>query len=221
MNLNELKFKHPFNMIISGMTQSGKTIFVSRLIKNWKNLLKINKNQLKILFCFKENHPNLFAKNVEFIYYKNLPNLSDLKKFSPDIVVLDDLMTDVNLEVCELFTVHSHALEISVIFIVQNLFNKNKYMRTISLNSHYFVIMKGIRNENQVEILARQTFGKKSKDVVDAFKFATQEPYGYLVFDFHPNTNRELILRTRIFEEEIPPSLARKHSIAPIYFDIS
>ena len=145
MSLDDLKFKHPFNMIISGQSQSGKTIFVCRLLKNWKKLLKIDKNKIFILWCYKENYPNFTSLDVEIIFQKNLPNISDLKKFKPDILILDDLMIDVNRETCELFTIHSHALNISVIFVVQNLFNRNPFMRTISLNSHYIIVMKALR----------------------------------------------------------------------------
>ena len=44
----------------------------------------------------------------------------------------------------------------SVIFLTQNLFHKNKHMRTISLNAHYLVLFKNPRDVEQFTTLARQ-----------------------------------------------------------------
>ena len=222
MSLNDIKFKHPFNMIVSGMTQSGKTEFVRRLLKNWQTHININKSKIKILWCFKGKYPESRVwPNIEIIFYKNLPNHADLIRYKPDIIVLDDLMNDVNQETSELFTIHSHSLGISVIFIVQNLFNKNKFMRNISTNCHYIIMMRGLRNANQVESIAKQTVPGKTKQIVKIFKQATIKPFTYLIFDFHPNSNPDYLLRTRIFKEELTTDQALKHSFAPVIFDLN
>ena len=220
MSLNDFKFCHPFTMIVCGMTQSGKTEFTSNLIRNWKILLNMKKEKLSVLWCYKQKHPSIVSSNFDIIFYKNIPEINDLERFKPDLIILDDLMTDVTANISELFTVDSHALNISVIFIVQNLFNKNKFMRTISLNTHYFVLMRGLRNESQIENLARQIFNKKSKKILDIFREVTKKPYSYLIIDVHPKSSREIAIRTRIFPEELDSSLAQIHSFAPIYFDI-
>ena len=53
------------------------------------------------------------------------------------LVVLDDLMAETDGRVTNLFTKKSHHSNTSVIYLVQNIFPKNKESRTISLNSQY------------------------------------------------------------------------------------
>src|SRR6266705_4415768 len=171
---NHLKFKHPFTCMVSGTTSSGKTHLVRRILSNWKYIIDIKLNRLKILWCFGQ-HQDLYKipiKNVDINYYEGLPSLNDIKSIAPHVIVLDDLMEDVKKDVVTLFTRGSHHMNISVFLIVQNLFNPN--LRTISLNSHYIIIMKGLRTTHQVEFLARQIFPGKSKSVLSAYKLATQ-----------------------------------------------
>jgi len=54
-------------------------------------------------------------------------------------------MNETNRSVTDLFTKGSHHRNISEIYIVQNLFNKRKEHRTISLNSHYIVVFKALQ----------------------------------------------------------------------------
>ena len=60
--------------------------------------------------------------------------------------------------VLNLFTVGSHYRNISVIFLTQNVYEKGKYARSISLNSHYFILFKNRRDQAQITHLARQIF---------------------------------------------------------------
>ena len=54
-----------------------------------------------------------------------------------------------------LFTKGSHHSNLSVLHLVQNVFDKNKHTRTISLNAHYLVIFKNPRDASQVTHSAR------------------------------------------------------------------
>jgi len=218
--MDNFKFLHPSNSIVAGMTSSGKTEFTKLLIKNWKNLININTTNLRVLWCFSEIRSIPQINNVELQFNKGIPSLESIEKIKPDLIVLDDLMDDINQDIKNLFTKVAHHRNISVVLIVQNLFNQNKQMRTISLNSHYIVLMKGIRNLQQVEILGRQIFPSKSKQLLNIFKHVTQKPFGYLVIDLHPRSNDKYRLRTRIFPEELPASLINKDSFSPIYYDI-
>lgn len=61
-----------------------------------------------------------------------------------------------------LFTKGSHHMKLSVIFIVQNLFDNAKEMRTINVNTSYFVLLKNPRDKSQIEYLGKQMLpGKK------------------------------------------------------------
>lgn len=222
MSLEDMKFQHPFTSIIAGMTSSGKTYFVRKLLNNWKQLIAVDVNVLKIMWCYNETESlsKVNASNCEIVYIKGIPNLDEIKQFKPNLIVLDDLMDDVSNEIKELFTRGSHHMNISIIFIVQNIFNQNKQMRTICLNAHYIVLTKGLRNTQQISLLGKQIFSK-SKELIEVFKHATSRPFGYLILDLHPQTKDEFRLRTRIFRDELTPNLAKYHTFAPIYYNIT
>jgi len=65
-------------------------------------------------------------------------------------------MPETNQLVANVFTKISHHRNIGVVYLTQNLFDKNKYARTISLNAHYPVLFKNPRDATQFATLARQ-----------------------------------------------------------------
>ena len=112
----------------------------------------------------------------------------------------DDFSTDDR--VTKLFTKGSHNRSLSVTYIVQNLFGKNKEQRTISLNSHYLVVFKNPRDASQVTYLAKHMYPGKTKYLQEAFKEATSIPHGYLLIDLRQETPDHLRLRTRVFPDQ-------------------
>ena len=60
--------------------------------------------------------------------------------------------------IVNLFTRGFHHRNLSVIYIVQNLFHQGKGSRSISLNSHYLVLFKNPRDKLQILTLAKQMF---------------------------------------------------------------
>ena len=108
---------------------------------------------------------------------EGLPTSLDASK--RNIVVLDDLMAETDERVTNPFTKKSHHCNTSVIYLVQNLFPKNKESRTISLNSQYIVVFKNPRDVSQMTTLAKQMYPGRVKFVQEAFADATSNPYGY------------------------------------------
>ena len=101
-----------------------------------------------------------------------------------------------------LFTEGSHHRNLSVIYIVQNLFDKGKSHRYVSLNAQYIVLFKNPRDSSQIECLSRQIYGRLSRFLSDAYRDATKVPYGYLLLDLRPETDEQFIVRTRVFKGE-------------------
>ena len=89
-----------------------------------------------------------------------------------------------------------------MLYLVQNLFPKNKESRTISLNSQYMVVFKNPRDVSQMSHLARQMYPGRVKFVQEAFKDATAVPYGYLLVDLKQDTPEDMRLRTAIFPDD-------------------
>jgi len=72
----------------------------------------------------------------------------------------------------------------------------------MSLNAHYIVIFKNPRDALQVATLARQMYPGQSKFLVEAFKNASEKPFGYLLLDLKPDTDEKYRVRTNIFPDE-------------------
>ena len=95
-------------------------------------------------------------------------------------------------------------------YIVQNLFNKNKEQRCINLNTHYIVLFKNPRDKSQVIHLAKQMYPKNTHIMQDAYKLATSEPYSYLLIDLKQDTPDHIRLRSDIFNKHQTVYLPRK-----------
>ena len=101
-------------------------------------------------------------QNIEF--YHDIPSdiLNSISASERNLVVLDYLMSSASSskQVSQIFTQEAHHRNLTVIFIVQNVFYRGNEMRTISLNSHYMVLYKYPRDKSQIRYLASQIFHK-------------------------------------------------------------
>ena len=118
-------------------------------------------------------------------------------------MIVDDLMSETNQLVADIFTKLSHHRNISILYLSQNVFDKNKYVRTITLNAHYLVLFKNPRDAGQFAILARQMYPNTSKFAMEAYADATKVPYGYILVDLKPDQDEQCRLRTNIFPGEM------------------
>ena len=192
---------HPFTAIVSGPTASGKTAWVLRLIDNVHE--KIEPVPSRIWYYYGERQ-SVF-NDYPFVHFEEgLPKLSDevFDGREPSMIVIDDHMSDVNQLVADIFTKISHHRNISVLHLTQNLFDKNKFARTISLNAHYLVLFKNPRDVGQFATFARQMYPNCWKFAVEAYQDATKDPYGYLLVDLKPDQDDRCRLRTDIFPGE-------------------
>ena len=89
----------------------------------------------------------------------------------------------------------NHHCNTSVIYLVQNLFPKNKESRTISLNSQYIVVFKNPRDVSQMTTLAKQMYPGRVKFVQEAFANATSTLYWYNLVALKQDTPEDLRLR--------------------------
>jgi hypothetical protein len=76
---------------------------------------------------------------------QGLLDLDTLDPRDKHLIILDNLMDETDQRVASLFTKKSHHRNISVMYIVQNLFHRGKHHRTINLNAHYMVLLKNPR----------------------------------------------------------------------------
>ena len=100
--------------------------------------------------------------NIEFV--EGIPTALEKDSYfdvnKRNLIVFDDQMIDASKDkrIVNLFTRGSHHRNLSVIYIVQNLFHQGKGSRSISLNSHYLVLFKNPRDKLQILTLAKQMY---------------------------------------------------------------
>ena len=214
MNLLEFEvvmfpFEGPSTFSISGTTMSGKTTWLFKVLKQ-ANVM-FNKPVHKILYCYGVwqdmfNEMESALPNISF--YKGIPISSQIEDFADgkhNIIVLDDLMIEAvsNAEIGLLFTRGAHHMQLSIIYLNQNMFCQGKYARTIALNCHYIILFQNLRDCSQIQKLGQQLFPGQGHKLLEAYKDSTHEKYGYLVIDISPHTDQHFRLRTEIFPQEI------------------
>ena len=143
--------------------------------------------------------------HIEFV--KGIPTVLKQDSYfdvnKRNLIVFDDQMMDVSKDkrIVNLFTRGSHHRNLSVIYIVQNLFHQGKGSRSISLNSHYLVLFKNPRDSSEANV-------------------SRADGFGYLLIDLKTTTQDNCRLRTNFlsseegfnqagFQENIPQELLK------------
>lgn len=192
--------------MICGPTSCGKSSFTTRFVKFLDDVTDTNFHE--IIYCAPESsYPDLSQCKTHVTFLDYIPDAGMFTDKKPRLIILDDMMREADEKVVDLFTKHSHHLGLSTIFITQNIFHKSKGMRDISLNCHYIVAFKSARDRQQVATLGRQICPGNSKYINEVFADATNEAYGYLVYDLTQTTPDHLRYRTNIFPDDTIPNI--------------
>lgn len=195
-------FHHPFTMLVSGPSSSGKSTFVKNLLENLDCF--VNAKIRKVIWCHAEKNaiPKLKNRSFTIEYVLGVPDEFINHGNEPMLIVLDDLMLEAfNAKISALFTRGSHHKNISVILITQNLFHQGKNSRDISLNAKYIVVFKNPRDKTQFHHLARQIYPENSKELLRVYKEATKTPFSYLLIDLTQGIKESLRFRSNVFEK--------------------
>ena len=116
----------------------------------------------RILWCYGE-YQTLYGTVDEVDFQQGLPDLIALDPRDKHLIILYELMDETDQRVASLFTKKSHHKNISVMYIVQNLFNRGKHYRTISRNAHYMVLFKNRTDVSQIMALAQQMYPRRTQ----------------------------------------------------------
>ena len=200
---------HPFTCMVAGMTGSGKTVWVQSLLQQAQAV--IDQAPERIIWCYSQ-WQNAYTQllmtipTIEFVkgIPESLENDSYLDVNKRNLIVIDDQMIEAGKDnrIVNLFTKGSHHRNLSVIYIVQNLFHQGKGNRSISLNSHYLVLFKNPRDKLQILTLAKQMYPSETAWFIKEYEEAVQRPYGYLFVDLRPTTPDRCRLRTNVLPGE-------------------
>lgn len=166
--------------------------------------------QPKIIYCYSKMQKIFLdiEKTVAGVtLHEGLPDYDDLKSKTDAeeelLLVIDDLIFDTinSKDIADLFCTGRH-LNLSIIFLTQNVLEQGKYARSISLNACYIILFRNIRDKKQVKLLASQIFPGKVNTFMDVYDDVMSEPYGYIVIDVHPCTENKYRLRSKVFPGE-------------------
>lgn len=194
----DVLLKTPFNLILAGPSGSGKSEWIVKFLKNYEKMIfPVPQHVLYCYGIFNNNVPVI--EKMGFSTYAGIPeNFDNYPK--PLLLILDD-MGDIKKDYLDfLFTAKTHHENIDCIFVVQNCFSANT--KVARNNAHYLTLMKSPSYKLQIRTLGSQLFPSQLPYFMDAFKKATEEKFGYLFIDLHPNANENLRLRTNIFPNE-------------------
>jgi len=180
-SLEDIAFVHPFSCIVSGPSGSGKSVHVRNILKDSLYLIKNLEHEPKVLWIYGVwqkmydedisvhiDYQELFPTEAQFIEY--------------DVIIFDDLMSEMRNDerLSKAFTKYSHHFNASIFFITQNLFLRSAHFRDASLSSHYMILFKNRRDQNQTMTLGRQLYPQDSSMFMEAYNDATAARYGYI-----------------------------------------
>ena len=200
-------FKHPFSMVVSGPSGSGKSVWTKKLLLS----SLIQPSPERIIWCYGQWQPlydNIRKRIPRIEFVNGIPDhLNDQHYIHVDVskrnvLVFDDLMTEAKCDqrIADLFSKGSHHRNISVVYLTQNLFPQGKACRDIILNTQYMVLFNNPIDRQQVATLARRIYPSTSAFFKERFERATSYPYGHLVIDLKSDTAEKDRLHTEIFD---------------------
>ena len=202
-------FVHPTTIVLAGPTQCGKTHFLVTAILD----RRFRPEPQRIVWIYGE------WQQVYEELAQQLPHIQFVKGFTTELydtfdpktrnlLILDDQMENKAAHrrgenaVVKFFTQGSHHRNLTVVYIVQNLFNQDRSMRTISLNTHYMLLFKNPRDATQIRTLGYQMYPENARLLTEAYRDATSKPYGYLLVNLRPDACDALRLQSDVFAEQ-------------------
>ena len=203
---------HPYRILITGSSGSGKTNALLNLINNQPDIDKIylyakDPYESKYQFLINKHEEvglDHFNDPKTFIEYSN--DMRDVYKNIEDynpgkerkiLIVFADMINNKKLNpiVTELF-IRGRKLNISIVFNTQSYF---KVPKDVRLNSTHFFIMKILNKRELQQIALNHSSDIDFKDFMKIYKECTNEPYSFLVNDTTLQSDNPLRFRYNLF----------------------
>jgi hypothetical protein len=146
----DMRFKSPSCSLICGPSQSGKTVLAGRIVGNRRILF--DTPPVRVVYYYhiwQEIYDTMLRDGIIDECKEGLPDEQDIHQLGEhassggSLIVIDDQLLNISNTTASLFSVFSHHLAISTLFLTQTLFSKNPLLRHLSLNSQY--LWDGIR----------------------------------------------------------------------------
>ena len=199
----------PNHALIVGMSMSGKTRLIVRLLEN---IHRINPKPQRIVFCYdqyQEMYGQLQTKlecsGVEMILKQGSKvKLDEFEKLDGQtLLIVDDATeeTSSSSDVAKMYTNGRHK-NLSVWVVWHTLYAKHAASRLIMQNTSYIFLLPSVRLMSQVFTLDSQL--RMQGAIVSAFKCASamDTDHKYLLLDVGPSAHPDLRIRSQVHKEE-------------------
>ena len=195
------RLQKPFRLIIAGGSGTGKTTFLRQLIDNSHYETPFD----KIIYCYPDYLPDAPSQFDQIVEYR--PGLGDLNYFATlpknSLIIYDDMMNECgsSSEMMKLFSVVARKQNISIVFIVQNIYDNSRQFRNIRLNATGIVMFNFYAASDILRRLIRdlnlqETIPKRLLDQIFA------KPFAYIFIDIHPQRQSAFsAVRGNIFDK--------------------
>ena len=209
MTSYDMRLTHQFSMFVAGCCGTGKTTFVNNIIRNHQIMITPSIQKIIYFYSTWQDIFESLQNEVKNITFDNTtPTIESIDKYTENrtihcLIILDDLMTEIKPEFAKIFTTFRH-LEISTIFLTQNIFYNNDTYRNMSRNATYICVMKNPRDSSFINKLGYSIDSSRVKDIVKIYQQSTQKPFSYLFIDFSMKCPEALRFRTNILPHEAP-----------------
>ena len=146
----------------------------------------------KILFCYKDFQPQfpLMRKklSVQFLRFQNFDFLVNLEDC---LLIFDDTCEEFSSDktFVKLATA-GRDKNIGTINVKHNMFQQNRWSRTIDLNTTHIILFKSPRDVQQVDYLGRQL--NLAECFRHCYQLSTKEAFGHFLIDLNPKTSESL-----------------------------
>lgn len=200
----DLKLKLPSGSVVSGATMSGKSTFLEKVVANSQEMFEPPPKC--IIYAYGGDYHDRVGtfQRLGAVIVAGLPSDEVINRCEkPALLILDDLMGDAKSSyLTDLYTKKVHHKNLGVMFVTQNLYEKN--LKVARDNSQYLFLLKAPMTRLQIRTIGTQLFPGQLNYFLDAFDKATDEgdESSYLMIDAHPRSKRVLKLRSNIFPQE-------------------
>ena len=200
----DIRLRWPVKAIIAGSSGSGKTCLTSRVIKHLDSVMTESPRRIVVFYAHMQEQYDKFKKDAPcpVIFHKGGPS-SSFAPMKKDLLIVDDLQSSHAEIVSDYFTRICHHADCSMIYLVQNVFDKSPHHRSISLNASAIILLRNPRDMSQISYLDKQIFPGGGGLLTKAYRDATSNrPHSYIVIDFHQTCSEAFRIRNTLFPQE-------------------
>ena len=196
----DLRLQWPFAVLMAGSSGSGKTTLMSKIVCNPdRSMTRVPERVLIYYSHDQDAYRELLERSPRPVTLIKGSVPEDLETDPGTLLIVDDLQSSDVKTLAKWFTVKCHHNDTSLIYMVQNLFDRTPEHRTVSLNASHIVLFKSPRDSSQIVHLAKQVYPKNPRFLMEAYAAFTQgRPHSYIVIDFKQGTDERHRLRSTL-----------------------